>query len=228
VVGEVGGRSVAFVPRHGADHRFPPHRIPYRANLWALRSLGVRQVLAPCAVGSLQPELGPARSWCATSWSTAPAAGADLLRRRPPCTCPSPTPTARRARDGGAAGGEQGWPVATAARWSSSRAAVLHPRRVAVVRRAGLVGREHDRPPRGGAGPRAGALLHRRWRWSPTSTPAWRAAPPSPRRGLPVFAENTDGCGPLLLDVVEAALPAERPCPVADQPSDGTRARALP
>lgn len=59
VVGEVAGRSVAFLPRHGADHRFPPHRIPYRANLWALRSLGVRQVLAPCAVGGLRPELGP-------------------------------------------------------------------------------------------------------------------------------------------------------------------------
>jgi 5'-methylthioadenosine phosphorylase len=59
VVGDVGGREVVFVPRHGADHRFPPHRIPYRANLWALRSLGVRQVLAPCAVGGLRPELGP-------------------------------------------------------------------------------------------------------------------------------------------------------------------------
>jgi len=59
VVGDVGGRQVAFLPRHGADHRFPPHGIPYRANLWALRSLGVRQVLAPCAVGGLRPELGP-------------------------------------------------------------------------------------------------------------------------------------------------------------------------
>lgn len=59
VVGQVGDREVAFVPRHGRDHRFPPHRIPYRANLWALRSLGVRQVLAPCAVGALQPTLGP-------------------------------------------------------------------------------------------------------------------------------------------------------------------------
>jgi 5'-methylthioadenosine phosphorylase len=58
-VAEVGGRSVAFLPRHGRDHRFPPHRIPYRANLWALRSLGVRQVLAPCAVGGLRAELGP-------------------------------------------------------------------------------------------------------------------------------------------------------------------------
>jgi len=57
-VADVGGRSVAFLPRHGADHRFPPHRIPYRANLWALRSIGVRQILAPCAVGALRPELG--------------------------------------------------------------------------------------------------------------------------------------------------------------------------
>ena len=59
VVGEVGGRRVAFLPRHGRDHRFPPHRIPYRANLWALRSLGVQQVLGPSAVGSLDPEMGP-------------------------------------------------------------------------------------------------------------------------------------------------------------------------
>lgn len=58
-VGTVGGRQVAFLPRHGRDHRFPPHRIPYRANLWALRSLGVRQIVAPCAVGGLRPELGP-------------------------------------------------------------------------------------------------------------------------------------------------------------------------
>ncbi|MDQ1292738.1 MAG: S-methyl-5-thioadenosine phosphorylase [Actinomycetota bacterium] len=59
VVGTVRGRSVAFIPRHGQDHRFPPHRVNYRANLWALRSLGVRQVLAPCAVGSMRPDLGP-------------------------------------------------------------------------------------------------------------------------------------------------------------------------
>jgi 5'-methylthioadenosine phosphorylase len=59
VVGEVEGRSVAFLARHGQGHRFPPHRVNYRANLWALRSVGVRQVLAPCAVGSLRPELGP-------------------------------------------------------------------------------------------------------------------------------------------------------------------------
>lgn len=58
-LGTVDDRQVAFLARHGTDHRHPPHRINYRANLWALRSLGVRQVLAPCAVGSLRPELGP-------------------------------------------------------------------------------------------------------------------------------------------------------------------------
>jgi 5'-methylthioadenosine phosphorylase len=58
-IADIGGRRVAFLPRHGRDHRYPPHRIPYRANLWALREIGVRQILAPCAVGGLRPELGP-------------------------------------------------------------------------------------------------------------------------------------------------------------------------
>ena len=58
-VGVLAGRRVAFLPRHGAGHRFPPHRVPYRANLWALRSIGVRQIIAASAVGSLRPELGP-------------------------------------------------------------------------------------------------------------------------------------------------------------------------
>src|SRR5690606_17503028 len=58
-IGEVAGRRVAFLPRHGRGHHLPPHRINYRANLWALRSVGVRQVLGPCAVGGLRPEYGP-------------------------------------------------------------------------------------------------------------------------------------------------------------------------
>ncbi|MGW8953301.1 S-methyl-5'-thioadenosine phosphorylase [Streptomyces sp. NPDC055709] len=57
--GEIAGRRIAFLPRHGRSHRLPPHRINYRANLWALRSVGVRQVLGPCAVGGLRPEYGP-------------------------------------------------------------------------------------------------------------------------------------------------------------------------
>lgn len=58
-LGEVEGRSVAFLPRHGVGHEHSPHTLPYRANMWALRMLGVRRVLAPCAVGSLVPEYGP-------------------------------------------------------------------------------------------------------------------------------------------------------------------------
>ncbi|MBF4162273.1 S-methyl-5'-thioadenosine phosphorylase [Nocardioides acrostichi] len=58
-VGTVSGRRVAFLPRHGNHHDFPPHGIPFRANLWALRSLGVRQVIAPCAVGGLREEVAP-------------------------------------------------------------------------------------------------------------------------------------------------------------------------
>jgi 5'-methylthioadenosine phosphorylase len=57
VVGEIGGRSVAFLPRHGRKHEFPPHRVPYRANLWAMKELGVERVLAPAAAGSLQPHV---------------------------------------------------------------------------------------------------------------------------------------------------------------------------
>ena len=58
-VGRVAGRRLAFLPRHGPRHEYPPHAIPYRANLWALRALGVRQVLAPCAVGGLSDAVAP-------------------------------------------------------------------------------------------------------------------------------------------------------------------------
>ena len=57
--GELAGRRVAFLPRHGRGHHLPPHRINYRANMWALRSAGVQQVLGPCAVGGLQSKYGP-------------------------------------------------------------------------------------------------------------------------------------------------------------------------
>ena len=56
---EVGGRSVAFLPRHGRRHTIPPHGVPYRANVWAMRSLGVKAVISPCAAGSLQREVAP-------------------------------------------------------------------------------------------------------------------------------------------------------------------------
>lgn len=56
--GSVAGREVVFVPRHGPGHEFPPHLLPSRATLWALRDQGVHQVFSLSAVGSLDPELG--------------------------------------------------------------------------------------------------------------------------------------------------------------------------
>lgn len=59
VTGRIGGRRVCFLPRHGVGHRLLPHEINHRANIWALRSLGVRWVISVSAVGSLREELAP-------------------------------------------------------------------------------------------------------------------------------------------------------------------------
>jgi 5'-methylthioadenosine phosphorylase len=58
-VGDLAGRRVAFLPRHGRHHEFAAHRVPYRANVWAMASLGVRALIGPCSCGSLQPDLHP-------------------------------------------------------------------------------------------------------------------------------------------------------------------------
>lgn len=58
-IAEIGGRRVAFLPRHGRDHRLPPHKINYRANLWAMKELGVSRIFGPCAAGSLQAHVKP-------------------------------------------------------------------------------------------------------------------------------------------------------------------------
>ena len=56
-IGEVGGQRVAFLPRHGRNHELPPHAINYRANVWAMKAIGARRVIGPCASGALRPEL---------------------------------------------------------------------------------------------------------------------------------------------------------------------------
>ncbi len=56
---DVAGRSVAFLPRHGRRHTLPPHRVNYRANVWAMKALGVKAVISPCAAGSLQRAVEP-------------------------------------------------------------------------------------------------------------------------------------------------------------------------
>lgn len=58
-LGSVADRKVAFLPRHGKQHTIPPHRINYRANVWALKALGVKAVISPCACGSLQAHIHP-------------------------------------------------------------------------------------------------------------------------------------------------------------------------
>ncbi|MGI8923255.1 MAG: S-methyl-5'-thioadenosine phosphorylase [Fimbriimonadales bacterium] len=58
-VAEVSGRKVAFLPRHGRTHSLPPHKINFRANVWAFKALGVKAVISPCAAGSLQQHVRP-------------------------------------------------------------------------------------------------------------------------------------------------------------------------
>jgi 5'-methylthioadenosine phosphorylase len=59
VGGKLAGRQVYFLPRHGRGHRIQPHELPHRANIWALRSLGVRWIVCVTAVGSLQEKYAP-------------------------------------------------------------------------------------------------------------------------------------------------------------------------
>ena len=58
-LGEYAGRKIAFLPRHGEKHQYPPHKIPYRANIWAFKELGVERIISPSAAGSLQPRIKP-------------------------------------------------------------------------------------------------------------------------------------------------------------------------
>lgn len=58
-IGEIGGHKVAFMPRHGRNHSILPHLINYRANVWAMKSVGVERVISPCAAGSLQKHVAP-------------------------------------------------------------------------------------------------------------------------------------------------------------------------
>jgi 5'-methylthioadenosine phosphorylase len=58
-VGEIEGKRVAFMPRHGDKHQYPPHTVNFRANVWAMREVGVSRIIGPCACGSLQADLHP-------------------------------------------------------------------------------------------------------------------------------------------------------------------------
>ncbi len=59
VIGDFAGRRIAFLARHGESHTLPPHRVNYRANLWALHHLGARRVIGVNAVGGIRADMGP-------------------------------------------------------------------------------------------------------------------------------------------------------------------------
>ena len=59
MLGSIGDKKVAFLPRHGRNHDILPHQINFRANVWAMKALGCTRVISPCAVGSLQKEIAP-------------------------------------------------------------------------------------------------------------------------------------------------------------------------
>ncbi|MEN6413692.1 MAG: S-methyl-5'-thioadenosine phosphorylase [Veillonellales bacterium] len=58
-VGEFNGKEIAFIPRHGSTHAIPPHLINYRANIWSMKKIGVENIIATTAVGSLNPAMKP-------------------------------------------------------------------------------------------------------------------------------------------------------------------------
>jgi 5'-methylthioadenosine phosphorylase len=67
-IGNYAGKRVAFLPRHDRFHRIPPHKINYRANVWAMKELGVSSVICPCAAGSLQKHVEPGSFVIADQW----------------------------------------------------------------------------------------------------------------------------------------------------------------
>ena len=160
-IGTVAGQPVAFLPRHGRGHAYPPHLINYRANLWALRSVGVRQVLAPCAVGGLLPSVAPGDIVVPDQLVDRTSGRVQTYVERGAVHAPFADPYCDRLSTAVAAAGpgrQAGWGDG-----GDRGAAVLHPRRVAVVRRAGLEPGQHDRPPRSRPRPRdADVLLRRR------------------------------------------------------------------
>jgi 5'-methylthioadenosine phosphorylase len=85
-LGEIAGKRVAFLPRHGNDHRFPPQSINYRANLYAMKSLGVRWIVGPTAAGSLRKDVAPGSMVVCDQLADLTAGRKDTFYDGPPVT----------------------------------------------------------------------------------------------------------------------------------------------
>ena len=201
-VAQVGGRRVAFLPRHGRDHRFPPHRVNYRANLWALR-VGRRRGRSSARARSARsaPSTGPAPSSSRTRSSTARGAAAQTYFDDRAARCVHVVVRRPVLPDGSGSGpGSRPGTVtcrsSTAARSSSStgRGSRPGPSRCWHAG-AGLVGGRHDRAPGGRRSPASWGSATPRSRWSPTSTRALENGEGvTHEEVLRVFAENITGC----------------------------------
>lgn len=89
-IGEHAGKKVAFLPRHDRNHRIPPHKINYRANVWAMKELGCTSVICPCAAGSLQESYKPGDFAIADQWVDRTKGRADTFFDGPIATHVSP------------------------------------------------------------------------------------------------------------------------------------------
>ena len=162
----VAGRDVAFLPRHGRRHTIPPHKINYRANVWAMRSLGVKAVISPCAAGSLQLHVKPGDFVVCDQFVDRTRGRIDTFYDGPIVTHLSSAeiydPVLRAARDRDDPGPRHRGPRAGDHRRDPGPA-LLDEGRVEVVQRCRLGGHLDDPVPRGVAVPRArdGGRQHR-------------------------------------------------------------------
>ena len=214
-VGTVAGRSVAFLPAPRPPPRPPAarHQLPRQPVGAALASASARCWRRARSAGCATPS-PRATSSCPTSSSTAPTAGSARSSRPAPSTCPSPTPTAP-ASPRALAGADAD--VAPAARWWSIEGPRFSTRAESRdYADAGLGPDQHDRRPRGGAGPRAGPCATPRSRWSPTWTPAPRPARASTRTEVfALFRAATSSGSPGCSRGAIAGLPDPAGCTCA-------------
>ncbi len=225
-VGHVGARRVAFLPRHGAGHELPapPHQLP-RQRVGAARAGraphpgAVRVGIAAARrearrVRRVRPARRPHLRPASRPTSTGPA----------PTTSPSPTPTASScaASPSTRVRGRGHRRARTRHGRGHPGPALLDPGRVDLVPRRGVAGHQHDPVPRGLPRPRAGPLLRRRSRSSPTTTPGSKASPASNRspkpRSFEFFESNAHRVRGVLLRAIEA-MPVEFTCACAEGPN---------
>ena len=176
VVGSIAGHEVAFMARHGVRHDYQPHRVPYRANVWAMHSIGVTSMIAPCSVGSLQPDIHPEQlvvvdQLVDRTWGR-PDTFHDTDRDIHHQTFAEPYDAGLRAASLAAAAARRRRRPRRRDDGRDQRPALLDRRRVAVVPGDGMACRQHDGISRKRCSPPSSGCGTPPSRSSPTTTPA--------------------------------------------------------